>query len=126
MTVKGFAHCALYTSRLEETAQFYIDVFGAENLGFFQASAKGCWLQLGEDILEIFESEDLGVGCFKHIAVACDDVDGIYERAIEYGGVSLVKPKEITLGLKQPVKARLAFVAGINGEQIELFCTLGA
>lgn len=120
--VKGIAHCGLYVSRLEETVQFYKDVFGAENLGFFQASARGCWLRLGEDILEIFESADLGTGCFKHIAIACDDVDALHERAIECGGASLVEPKEAVLGLKKPVKARLAFVTGINGEQIELFC----
>lgn len=122
MKASGFAHGALYTSRLEETARFYMDVFEAENLGFFQASARGCWLRLGEDILEIFQGEDLGTGCFKHIAIACDDVDGFYERAIACGGAPMMQPKEISLALKTPVKARIAFVTGINGEQIELFC----
>jgi len=120
--VKGFAHCALYVPRLEETVQFYVDVFGAENMGYFQASSRGCWLRLGEDILEIFESDDLGIGCFKHIAIACDDVDALHTRAIAHGGASLVEPKEAILGLKEPVRARLSFVTGINGEQIELFC----
>ena len=120
--VNGIAHCALYTSRLEETVQFYVDVFEAKNLGFFQASTRGCWLQLGKDILEVFQSENLGTGCFKHIAIACDDVDALFERAIRYGGASLVAPKEATLELNETVKARLAFVTGINGEQIELFC----
>ena len=120
--VKGIAHCALYVPRLEETVQFYETVFGAENLGYFQASSRGCWLQLGTDILEIFQSEDLGTGCFKHIAIACDDVDAYYQRAQEFGGGPLIAPKEAVLGLKEPVKVRLAFVTGINGEQIELFC----
>lgn len=122
MNVNGFAHCALYTSRLEETVRFYETVFGAENLGCFQASTRGCWLQLGKDILEVFESGDLGTGCFKHIAIACDDVDAYYQRALDFGGSALVAPKEAVLALKQSVKARLAFVAGINGEEIELFC----
>ena len=122
MKVNGFAHCALYTTRLEETVQFYMDVFGAESMGVFQASSKGCWLQLGEDILEIFEGKDLGTGCFKHIAIACDDVDGYFNRAIELGGSAMMEPKDMTLPLKTPVNARLAFVKGINGEQIELFC----
>lgn len=119
--VKGFAHCALYVPRLEETVQFYVDVFGAENLGYFQASTRGCWLQIGSDILEIFQSEDLGIGCFKHIAIACDDVDALYERALAFGGSALVEPKDAVLELTAPVKARLAFVKGINEEQIELF-----
>ena len=126
MTVKGFAHCALYTSKLEETVRFYMDVFGAENLGFFQASSRGCWLRLGSDILEIFQSEDLGTGCIKHFAIACDDVDGYYARALAHGGASHVAPKEAVLGLEPPVRARLAFVTGVNGEQIELFCVHGA
>lgn len=120
--VKGIAHCALYVSGLEETVRFYEAVFGAENLGFFQASSRGCWLRLGEDILEIFQSENLGTGCFKHIAIACDDVDAMFARAIQYGGAPLVEPKEAVLELNETVKARLAFVTGVSGEQIELFC----
>ena len=122
MTVKGFAHCALYTPRLEEAVKFYEEVFGARNLGYFQASTRGCWLQLGEDILEIFQSEELGTGCFKHIAIACDDVDGLYAKAIGYGCESLVEPKDAALALTDPVDVRLAFVRGVSGEEIELFC----
>ena len=121
MTVNGFAHCALYVPRLEETVQFYETVFGAKNLGYFQASTRGCWLRLGEDILEIFQSGDLGTGCFKHIAIACDDVDALYDRALSFGGGALIAPKDAVLELTEPVKARLAFVTGINGEEIELF-----
>ena len=119
--VKGFAHCALYVPKLEETVQFYTDVFAAKNLGFFQATTRGCWLQIGTDILEIFQSEQLGTGCFRHIAIACDDVDALYDRALAFGGGSMVEPKDALLELIDPVKARLAFVTGINGEEIELF-----
>ena len=124
--VKGFAHCALYVPRLEETMQFYMDVFDAKNLGYFQASSRGCWLQLGEDILEIFESDALGTGSFKHIAIACDDVDALYERALAHGGGALVEPKDAVLGLNEPVRVRLAFVTGRSGEEIELFYIYGA
>ena len=124
--VKGFAHCALYVPGLEQTVQFYENAFGARNLGFFQASTRGCWLRLGKDILEIFESEDLGTGCFKHVAIACDDVDALYDRALAFGAGVLVEPKDAVLELAEPVKARLAFVTGINGEEIELFHIYGA
>ena len=121
MTVKGFAHCALYTPHLEEAVTFYEEVFGAKNLGYFQASTRGCWLQLGDDILEIFFSEELGTGCFKHIAITCDDVDAFFAKAIAYGCESLVEPKDATLALTDPVNVRLAFVRGVSGEEIELF-----
>ena len=120
--VKGFAHCALYTPNPEQAVRFYEDVFGAEELGDFQASSHGWWLRLGKDILEIFESPELGTGCFKHIAIACEDVDGLYERAIAHGAAPMVAPKDATLALKEPVNARLAFVRGVSGEEIELFC----
>ena len=119
--VKGFAHCALYVPRLEETVQFYIDVFNAENMGYFQVSSRGCWLKIGTDILEVFQSDDLGTGCFKHIAIACDDVDALFDRALAFGGGSLIEPKDTVLELRDPMRVRLAFVTGINGEQIELF-----
>ena len=120
---QGFAHVALYTSKLEQTARFYEDVFGWENMGFFEAATRGCWLKLGDDILELFESEDLGTGAFKHIAIACDDVDAVFAKALASGGSAMVQPKEISLKLSTPVSARIAFVTGINGEEIELFCT---
>ena len=126
MNVKGFAHCGLYVPKLEETVQFYIDVFGAKNLGFFEISSRGCWLQIGEDILEVFQSSDLGTGCFKHIAIACDDVDGLYERALQFGAGAMIAPKDAVLELLEPAKVRLAFVTGINEEQIELFHIYGA
>ena len=121
MTVNGFAHCALYVPRLEETVRFYTEGFGARNLGYFQASSRGCWLKIGKDILEIFHSEDLGTGCFKHIAIACDDVDALYDRALSFGAGEMIAPKDAVLALNEPVKVRLAFVTGINGEEIELF-----
>ena len=120
MNIKGFAHCGLYVPRLEETVLFYENVFGAANLGYFEASSRGCWLKIGEDILEIFQSGELGTGCFKHIAIECDDVDALFAHAVACGGGEMMKPKNITLGLKKPVQARIAFVTGINGEQIEL------
>ena len=119
--IKGFAHVALYTSKLEETIKFYEEVFDAKNLGIFQASNKGCWLEIGKDKLEVFESEDLGTGCIKHFAISCNNVDELYQKALNHGASRLVEPKAIYLALEIPVKARIAFIAGINGEQIELF-----
>ncbi len=121
MMVNGLAHVALYTPRLKETIRFYQEVFQAKSLGDFDLPHKGCWLSIGEDILEVFESESMGDGCFKHIAIACDDVDEYYCLALSHGGASHVPPKDIT----QPVPARIAFVKGPNGEQIELFSKKG-
>lgn len=119
--VNGFAHIALYTDRFEETIAFYINAFGAVSLGRFMTDKRGCWLKIGSDILEIFESGHMGDGAFKHIAIACDDADLLFEKAISCGAAPHVMPKDIHLELTEPVSARIAFVRGINGEQIELF-----
>lgn len=115
--ITGLAHVALYTPHLEQTVSFYQEVFQAKVIQKFDLPHKGRWLSLGEDILEVFESEPLGDGLFKHIAIACDDVDAYYHLALSHGATSHVAPKDII----QPVPARIAFVKGPSGEQIELF-----
>jgi len=115
--ITGFAHVALYTPYLNETLCFYQEVFQAKVIKAFDLPHKGYWLTIGDDILEVFESELLGVGSFKHIAIACDDVDAYYSLAISHGAAPYVPPKDTT----QPVSARIAFVKGPSGEQIELF-----
>lgn len=119
--LKGFAHVALYTEMFEETIEFYQKVFDAESLGFFKTNVRACWLSVGGDILEIFESEKYGDGCFKHIAIACDNVDELFSKALIHGAQPHVYPKDISLDLNRKVNARIAFVKGVNDEQIELF-----
>lgn len=91
------------------------------SLGYFETDVRGCWLKVGRDILEIFESDKMPDGAFKHIAIACDNTDQLYEKAVKYNAVSYVEPKDVVLELQEQVRARIAFVRGINGEQIELF-----
>lgn len=118
--IKGIAHIALYTNKFKDTIRFYKDAFHAKELGIFQTDRRGAWLQIGTDILEIFESEELSEGSFKHIAIACECVDEAYQKALEVGAITHVEPKDICLELEKKRELRIAFVKGINGEQIEL------
>lgn len=119
--IQGFAHIALYTAKFEETIQFYETIFDAKNLGYFKTTIRGCWLAIGNDILEIFEDEKYSEGGFKHIGIACDNVDELFHKALEKGAKEHIYPKDITLPLKDSINARIAFIKGINDEQIELF-----
>ncbi|MCQ2521780.1 MAG: VOC family protein [Lachnospiraceae bacterium] len=119
--IKGFAHVALYTEQFEKTITFYKEAFGAEELGYFTTDRRGAWLGIGDSILEIFESERMPEGSFKHIALSCDNVDETYSKALLHGATKHVEPKNIELSLYEPRSLRIAFVKGINGEQIE-FC----
>lgn len=57
----------------------------------------------------------------KHFAIACNDVDELFHHARHKGATAYVYPKDICLYLHKEVNARIAFVKGINEEQIELF-----
>lgn len=122
----GIAHVALYTSRFDDTIAFYEKLFDARKTGYPHTAARSCLLQIGNDVLELFESPELGDGLFKHIAITCDDVDATYEKALACGAVSHVPPKDLVLsefdeaGTEKERGARIAFVRGLAGEQIEL------
>ncbi len=119
--IYGYAHSALYTDLFEETISFYERAFGAVSCGQFMTDVRGVWLKIGDSILEIFESEKLpSEGAFKHIAFMCDSVDAMYEQAVKAGASPHVLPKDVCLEMDVPQKLRIAFVKGINGEQIEL------
>lgn len=120
--IKGIAHVGLYTDKFDETIEFYKNALDAKELGIFATDKRGTWLQIGDFILEIFESIPMpSEGTFKHIALLCDDVEESYEKAIANGAISHMEPKNICLELNEKQEMRIAFVKGINGEQIE-FC----
>ena len=62
--ISGFSHVGLYPADMESAIRFYTEVFAAENLGCFMTERRGCWLRLGRDVLEVFESQELPDGCF--------------------------------------------------------------
>lgn len=118
--IKGIAHVALYTDKFEETIVFYKNAFSAIEQGYFTTDRRGAWLKVGDSTLEIFESDKLPEGTFKHIAFLCDSVDETFEKALLGGATVHVEPKDIVLNLNDKKELRIAFVKGINGEQIEL------
>lgn len=116
--ILGLSHIALYTDKFEETIDFYKRLCEGTELERFRTDKNGCNLLIGDFILEIFESDTLSdIGCFKHIALRCSDADKAYERALSLGAEPFVAPKNAGLNRYK----RIAFVKGINKEQIE-FC----
>lgn len=115
--IYGMAHVGLYTDKFEETIEFYKNAFHAVELDRFTTDKRGCMLSIGDFCLEIFESSRLSdTGCFKHIALRCDNVDEAYAYALAQGAKPFIAPKDP--GLK--INKRIAFIKGINDEQIEL------
>lgn len=75
-------------------------------------------------LVEIFFREDWSRdrGAIRHIALQAADPDLIAETAMLEGVPVPVPPKSI----EQPIRARIAFLEGPLGEQIELICEEGS
>ncbi len=124
--INGIAHVALYTTKFDETLTFYQTVLGARKAGYPHTAARSCLLQLGDSVLEVFESDVLPDGLFKHIALSCDNVDELYGKLVAAGATPHAEPKDLVLssfdedGRETEKMVRIAFVKGPSGEQIEL------
>ncbi|MBQ9783389.1 MAG: VOC family protein [Clostridia bacterium] len=61
-------------------------------------------------------------GKWVHFAMGCEDVDGMYEKALAAGAAPLTPPKTVPLESKpEKVSIRIAFVKGPDGEEVEFF-----
>ena len=123
---KGLHHVALTAKNLEETVHFYKQAFGFTELRRWGDESPAAMLDMGGDaILEIFSGADEGEESgsrWLHIAVKTDDTDGCYEAALAAGAAEETPPKDIVIPTEPAFPARIAFVRGLNGELIEIFC----
>lgn len=120
-----FHHIALASHRYEETIEFY------KALGFRQVAAWGegegraVMMEIGEGgIFEIFakgKDEPEENSRYFHLAIATEDPDGAYALAIKAGATPKIEPKDACIPSEPPINARLAFVYGLNGEELEFF-----
>ena len=133
----GFHHVAIRAVDFDETVKFYI-----EGLGFrmhFPFSVPGridraAFLDAGDGrFVEVFGQnaivqsegrrrlrwEDRTEGALLHFCLKVVDTDASYVRALGAGAVSRVEPVVRRLSEDPLVEAKIAFVAGPNGEVIE-------
>lgn len=130
--IKGcaFHHVALKVSDFEKSLKFYTEGLGFEVFRTWK-NAQGSNIALIDmgsgEYFEIFadgektEHADPKAGEFFHLALKADDPKAAFERALEYGGVPHIEPKEMALPSNPPLPVALAFVKGPDGEQIEFF-----
>ncbi len=114
---KGYAE-------FEKTVSFYRDTLGipvARSWG--EGDGSGIMLDTGAGIIEIFaNAEDvLPMGAIRHIALATNDTDVCIEAARAAGYTVTVEPKDIAIPSNPPYPARIAFIIGPVGEEIEFF-----
>lgn len=126
--VTGLHHIALKAQNeetFEKTVSFYREVLGLLPLrSWGEGERAGVMLSFGEGCMEIFASgeEVPSVGAIRHFAFRTEDVDALVERARASGCAVTVEPKDIEIPSEVPLLARIAFLVGPCGEEIELFC----
>ena len=99
---------------LEKVQKFYGELLGLPLVrSWGEPKVEGLMYGAGTSLIEIFPNaeEDL-----------TDDVDSIVEAARKAGYAVTMEPVDIEIMSKPSLPARIAFIIGPVGEEIELFC----
>lgn len=80
MTAIGFNHVGIHADDLEESAQFYTEVFELERLQAPNLGVPLVWLRCGDRQLHLFERET-DAPTYHHFAFTVDDFERVFEIA---------------------------------------------
>lgn len=127
--IKGMHHVAFKCNgpeELEKVICFYTEVLGLKVFKRWgEGSGSAVMIDTGDVMLEIFASGN-GTekqGIILHFALATDEVDACVERVRTAGYPVTKEPTDIDVPAEpENLKARIAFVLGAAGEEIEFFC----
>lgn len=120
----GFHHVALKCKDFEKSIAFY-RALGLEEYARWNGGAREIALMKMSDggMMELFsDGGDMypEEGKYVHFALASQDVEGDYERALKAGAKPHIAPKTVVPGaVPVALSLHLAFVKGPDGEQIE-------
>ncbi len=84
MRAKGFTHVSISATDLEESAGFYRDFFGMEEVPSPEFSSPVRWLRVGDLQLHLFLDESPAPER-HHFALDVDDFEAAYKKVQEWG-----------------------------------------
>jgi catechol 2,3-dioxygenase-like lactoylglutathione lyase family enzyme len=84
MRATRFTHVSIHAYDLEESARFYVETFGMERVPSPDFNRPVEWLQLGDQQLHLFLSENPAPR-YHHIGLDVDDFEAAYRIASERG-----------------------------------------
>jgi glyoxylase I family protein len=127
MTLKGLHHISITVKDFDATLAFYAKGFGLTPASAWERGGgeRAAMLDLGNGaFLEVFsgrtEAPQEG-GIIAHIALATDDCDADFQRALAAGATVQMELTNVSLPGDPPTPIRIAFVKGLDGESIEFF-----
>ncbi|MBR2845520.1 MAG: VOC family protein [Solobacterium sp.] len=119
--IKGVHHISLNCSeaQLPEVRHFYSELLG---LKIIREWPKGIMVEAGNCWIEIMIGDANRLkGAVRHFAFYTDDTDEAAARVSDAGYELFDGPRDICIASDPPVPARIAFVRGPLGEEIEFF-----
>ena len=121
-----FHHIGLKCADLQKSLEFYRALGLTEIVRWGEGEGEIVMLELGDGgRIELFANggDEYSVnGKWVHFAIGTDDVDGMFEKAIQAGATPLILPKTVPLSSKpEPMAIHIAFVKGPDGEELEFF-----
>jgi catechol 2,3-dioxygenase-like lactoylglutathione lyase family enzyme len=86
MRTIGFTHVSVHAHELDESARFYKEFFGMEEIPAPDFPFPVRWLRVGELQLHLFQS-DAPAPSGHHFGLDVDDFEAVYEKAQTLGAV---------------------------------------
>ncbi len=140
--VKGIIHVAIQAEHFEELVAFYIKALDFKEVyrwSLPQYNLKNAAMLASSDghtMIELFDNEadvagqgrkrnaheEVVKGALLHFALAVDDVQAAYEKALRHGAVSCIEPATFALGHPEKIVSN-ALVHSPNGEVLEFIST---
>lgn len=84
MRATGLNHVSIGAIDVEESARFYTEVFGLEELPTPNFGFPVRWMRLGDLQLHLFERDE-GAPTYQHFGIDVDDLEAAYAKAVELG-----------------------------------------
>jgi len=126
-------HVAVTCSDFDRSLRFYVEGLGLGrpylwnapplvNRAAFIPADGGTWVEIFDGGRpEEGNSAARDLAGHSHVAIAVDDVQAAFERIVAAGAIVFEEPVTRTLHGDPPMQATMAFVAGPDGEVIELY-----